>query len=41
MATTVKDLSLGTFDGLLGLGLPGISHARQDGFNGNKVGFSN
>ena len=30
VATTVKDLSLSTFDGLLGLGLPGISHVRQD-----------
>ena len=30
VATSVKDLDLGTFDGLLGLGLPGLSHVQQD-----------
>lgn len=42
VATTVKDLSLGTFDGLLGLGLPGISHARQDFLQSlMKAGYGN
>eukprot|EP00435_Cladocopium_sp_Y103_P000251 s2146_g1.t1 len=42
VATTVKDLSLGTFDGLLGLGLAGISHARQDFLQSlMKAGYGN
>ncbi|CAJ1405336.1 unnamed protein product [Effrenium voratum] len=30
VAKQVSDLSLNTFDGILGLGLPGLSHANQD-----------
>ena len=30
VATAVQELSLSTFDGLLGLGLPGIAHVQQD-----------
>ncbi|CAE7716813.1 PGA [Symbiodinium sp. CCMP2592] len=48
VASEVKDISLTTFDGILGLGLPGISHAHQDflqnlaktGFGGGELCFS-
>ena len=36
VATAVQELSLSTFDGLLGLGLPGIAHVQQDLWNISK-----
>ncbi|CAK8986955.1 unnamed protein product [Durusdinium trenchii] len=42
VASSVQDLDLSTFDGLLGLGLPGLSHVRQDFLQSLvKAGFGN